>query len=190
MDFEIFSAGLEEIFAIFNKKTPEERVVEIVYKRVKDLPPEFMAFAIRHFEDQNSLPRNMGMYLARELWPQYLERYPELQSKNEDVYCPHCDMACGIPGLRRVWRLQHLPWGDEYEPVLVRCACGNGPNPTNEPIYSDFELERMGFILKNPYPPFDKQKAMSKWMKKVVEAPNEIRPRHEAYMEEVAQAEF
>lgn len=190
MNFRKFTDGIEEIYAIFGKKVPEDRILNLVFKRIENLPDAFMDFAVRHFEDQENLPRNLGRYLFRELWPQYLELHPELRSKSEDVYCPHCDMACGIPGRRRVWRLEHLPWGDEYEPVLVRCACGNGPNLTNEPIYSDFELESMGFILKNPYPPFDKKRAMSKWLKKVVEAPSEVRPRHEAYMEEIAQAEF
>lgn len=163
MDLEKFSDGIEEIYAIFNKKMPEDRAKEVVYRRIKDLPPQFMDFAIRHFEDQETLPRNMGYYLKRVLWPEFLDKNPDMKSKTDYSCCPQC--LPELPGWRRVWGAEMTGWGElVYLPLEVRCACGNARNPRNEPIMTDDELIAKGFFLENPYG-HKKQDAPESWKK-------------------------
>lgn len=149
MDRYVFMDGLNEIFSFFGRKMPDNRICESIFRRVKELPPEFMAFAVRHFEDQESLPRNMGYYLSRILWPEYLEKNPGMRA-NEISCCPMCIPE--LPGWRRAWVEEMTGWGEKvYKPVDVRCTCGNARNPRNEAIMDDFELMANGFILENPY---------------------------------------
>lgn len=148
MTLQEFTTGIEEIYAIFGKKSSEERVNEIVYRRVMNLPPEFMTFAVRHFEDQESLPRNMGYYLKQILWPEFLDKNPDLRSNQQRACCPNC--CPEMPGWRRVFRIEKTALGDFWTPEIVRCACGNAPNPRGEKVMSDYELVQCGFSLQAP----------------------------------------
>lgn len=148
MDLNTFSDSVERIFAIFNKKMPDDRVIETIYKRVKDLPSDFMDFAVRHFEDQENLPRNLGRYLYRELWPEYLSENPENRAHVE--LCPNC--LPEMPGYRKVWRKESYCNGEKEDwfPLVIRCSCGIAPNPRKDPVYSDRELLDMGLSLDRP----------------------------------------
>lgn len=121
-----------------------------------------MNFAIRHFEEAEKLPRNMGRYLIRELWPAYLEHNPDMRSR-EIQCCANCDPS--VPGYRKVYEREQTGWGDKiWKPVLVRCACGNAPNPRNEPVYTDSELEDKGYSLTIPFH-FEPQDLPEAWRK-------------------------
>lgn len=155
MNYDKFIDGIEGIYAIFGKNRPDDRIIQAIFKRIKDLPDSFIAFAVKHFEDQEQLSKNMGRYLFRDLWPEYLERNPEL--KKMDVAC--CHKCCSdLPGWRKIYKQETTGWGEKvWKPVIVRCACGNALNPRHEPVYSDFELENMGYKLKLEYTPEQRQ---------------------------------
>lgn len=185
MTLQEFASGIEEIYAIFGKKSPEDKVNEIIYRRVMNLPPEFMTFAVRHFEEQETLPRNMGFYLTKILWPEYLERNPHLKSYEEKQLCPNCLEE--MPGFRRVYAKEETAQGVVWVPMEVRCQCGIAPNPRNDPIYSDWDLEKMGLKLKCPYP--DVQFMAAKW-RKVIGHNEEQRPEHLTTVEEYDSVPF
>lgn len=160
MNYDKFIDGIEDIFATFGKKRPEDRVVEAIYKRIKDLPDSFMDFAVKHFDDMEKLPQNIGRHLFRELWPEYLERNPEMK-KSEYACCPNCDPD--LPGWRKVYEQETTGWGEQvWKPIIVRCACGNAPNPRHEQIHTDFELESMGYKLRLEYTP-EQMERFQKW---------------------------
>lgn len=146
MNYDKFIDGIEEIYATFGKKRPEDQIIQAIYKKIKNLPDSFIDFAVNHFEDEEKLPQNIGHYLFRELWPKYLERNPVMK-KSEFSCCPNC--IPDIPGWRKVYKQEKTGWDELiWKPVIVRCACGNALNPRHEPVYSDFELENMGYSLK------------------------------------------
>lgn len=149
MNKDVFISGIENIYAIFGRKKPEPRHIEIIYKRVKDLPPAFMDFVVNHFENQDNLPKNMGAYLYHELWPLYLERNPELKS-HEVARCNNC--IPDIPGWRKVYKTDVDENGrTTWESKIIRCSCGSAPNPRNEKIFTDMELLNMGYKFKIEY---------------------------------------
>lgn len=155
LNYEKFYDGIEDIFAAFGKKTPEDKTIQAIYKRIQTLPDAFMDYAVKHFEDQEQLPKNMGRYLFRELWPEYLERNPEMKRSEVDC-CPNC--ISDIPGWRKVYKQETTGWGEQvWKPIIARCACGNAPNPGHEPVYTDFELENMGYKLKLEFTPEQKE---------------------------------
>lgn len=155
MNKDVFISGIENIYDFFGRKKPEPRHIEIIFRQIKDLPDSFMDFAVKHLEMSESLPRNMGRYFFRELWPEYLERNPEMK-KSENSCCLNCDPD--LPGWRKIYKQETTGWGEKvWKPVIVRCTCGNALNPRHEPVYSDFELENMGYKLKLEYTPEQKQ---------------------------------
>lgn len=176
MSYDRFFDGIEEIFAAFGKKMPEDRVVQAIYKRVRSLPDGFMDFAVRHFEDEEQLPKNMGHYLLRDLWPEYLSRNPDLKS-HEYARCEKCDP--NLPGWRKVYAQETTGWGESFlTPVIVRCACGNAPNPNHERVYSDCELEDAGLAFSLPYDPgFEVFK--KKWLEKEAEEDTKAEPQND-----------
>lgn len=155
MEYSHFLDMLEKIYATFGKRLPQSAVIDRIYDRVGQLPDSFMDFALKHFEDQDDLPKNMGGFLLNNLWPECLANHPELRARNEKQCCPLCDN--GNPGWRRVWRPVKTAWGKEaFLPEHVRCSCGGYPNPNQEKVYSDWELEDMGYRLTCPHPEWDR----------------------------------
>lgn len=147
MNYETFESGIAAIYATFSRKAPAQNILKAIYKRIEHLPPDFMDYALRHIEDLEEMPKNIGQYLIRNLWPEYLERHPELKSRWDKSCCPLCDP--NIPGWRKVYQPEVTGWGEEtYKPVLVRCTCGTAPNPNQEKVYQDYELEQLGFKLE------------------------------------------
>lgn len=160
MDYDKFLEGIEDIFATFGRKRPDDRIVEIIYRRIIDLPDSFMDFAIKHFEDEESLPKNLGKFLLRDLWPDYLERNPDLKFK-EIQCCPKC--SPDIPGWRKVYIQEMTGWGEKvWKPVIMRCSCGNAPNPRHEKVYTDLELQESGYSLSCPFH-FDREEMKQKY---------------------------
>lgn len=158
--------GLKEIYAAHGKRLPDEGIRNAIFKRIQNLPPEFMSFAIAQLEDAPSLPTNLGYHLLRELWPDYRFQHPEITSVHDKVCCPLC--ISGYPGWRLVYKPETTAQGVEtYEPVQVRCTCGNISNPAfrDWPVYSDRELEQQGYFLKYPGPRMDREQFMAKYGK-------------------------
>lgn len=167
MEYSHFLDMLEKIYATFGKRLPQSAVIDRIYDRVGQLPDSFMDFALKYFEDQDDLPKNMGGFLINNLWPEYLANHPELRARHEVKCCPLCDID--LPGWRRVYEPEITGWGRKvYKPVHVRCTCGGYPNPNQERVYQDFELEQMGYKIDCPYewdrdnPPECLRKALSR----------------------------
>lgn len=166
MNEAVFTQSLRDIYAAHGKRMPEGAVKDAIYKRVHELPEGFMAYAVSRLEDVTSLPTNLGYHLLRELWPEYRAQHPEIRSVQDRACCPLC--ITGFPGWRRVYRHEITAQGLEtYEPVQVRCTCGNISNPAfrDWPIYSDRELEQQGYFLKYPGPRMDREQFMAKYGK-------------------------
>lgn len=144
-----FEESIEKVFAIFGKNTPPDRVLDLIFNRIEHLPDDFMSFVVRHFEDQLDLPKNMGFYILRQIWPDYLQAHPELKAKNQYCSCPRC--ANGLPGWRHVWEPIYTQGRHTYVVRVVRCPCGNAPNPNNEHIPSDEELLALGWQIHMPF---------------------------------------
>lgn len=187
MDKNIFLNGLNEIYTFFNRKTPEYRVTENLYKRIDNLPDDFMQFAIDHFANRDSLPKNMGYYLKCELWPEYLDKNPDLKSTINYSSCPNC--LPELPGWRRAWVSEITGWGEMvYKPVTIRCACCNYPNPKNEPVLTDEELIAKGYYLENPDK--DKFSSMSGEWRKCIGLKPETSKEHREYSEQFVEPEY
>lgn len=180
MDYQKFMDGIEEVYAIFGKKVPDTKIVESIYKRIKKLPERFMDYAVKHFEDEENLPRNIGRYLLRELLPEFLNKNPDLKSCEIEC-CPKCDPS--VPGWRKVYEHEKTGWGDMiWKPILVRCACRNAPNPRNEPVYTNSELEDKGYSLTIPFH-FEPEDLPEAW-RRVIGKEEETRAAHTAIHEE------
>lgn len=186
MNYDNFYDGIEDIYATFGKKMPETKVLERIYDRVKQLPDGFIDFAAKRVEDLEKLPQNIGMYLLRELWPDYLEKHSELKSRLDLACCPRC--CPDLPGWRKIYQPEVTGWGEEtYKPVIIRCTCGNAPNPNHEKVYQDYELENMGFRLKCPFR--WSRDNLPDYMRSSL-GEKEIRPEHEEYKEKLEYGEW
>lgn len=137
----LFLEKIEAIYGIFGRKRPEMSVCAAIFKSISTLPDAFMDFCITHFQDREDMPKNMGMYLLRTLWPEYLERNPNLKSRHEIVCCYKC--APELPGFRKVYDSSGCCH-------VIRCTCGNAPNPQHERVFTDQELLAWGYVFKQP----------------------------------------
>lgn len=149
MNYDYFLAGIEDIYAIFGKKRPSEQTIKMIYKRIVTCPENFIDFTINYFEDQDALPPNMGRFLIRELWPNFLDKHPELRAREYTHSCPKC--VPDIPGYRKVWD----PHGMSH---IVRCSCGNAPNPDGDQILEDEDWLAMGWYFEDPNGPIPQDK--------------------------------
>lgn len=181
MNKDVFISSIENIYAIFGRKKPEPRHIEIAFRQVKDLPDNFMNYAVRRFEDEENLPKNIGRYLLRDLWPEYLENHPEIKSNIQFLCCPKC--IPDIPGYRKAWEPITFHGESTYIAHILRCPCGNAPNPRHDPVLSDDQLLSMGWLLENPF--LDMQIDIPEKWRKYIGLKEEIRPEHEAYLKEI-----
>lgn len=187
MDYKVFLNGIDDIYAIFGKKIPEDRVILKAYERIKDTPNAFMDYIVKHFENQESLPKNMGYYLNQILWPEFLNKHPEYKQMQKWECCSLCEK--GMPGLRRVWKEEITLTGKKIlNTYIIPCICGNKPNNTNEPILNDSQLIELGYILECPYH-YDEKDLPPAW-RKTIGVEFDIRPEHKTYMEEYERYEF
>lgn len=66
-----FEEGMDAIYAIFGKRSPEGRVLDVIWERIRWFPDGFMAYAKQCLENEEKLPVNLGRYLVDEVWPAY-----------------------------------------------------------------------------------------------------------------------
>lgn len=162
MNYDVFETGMEEIFATFGKKKPETYILKAIYKRVESLPPEFMSYCVGYFEEQKELPKNFGLCLVHDVWPQFLAKHPEMKASNAYGRCNNC--LPQIPGFREVYEPFMLDGELRYTPRIFRCPCGNAPNPNNDPAPTDAELLSHGWLLKMPFS-HTKEETLARWGK-------------------------
>lgn len=164
MIYEIFESGIDEIYATFGKKKPEYRVLEAIYNRVERLPESFMAFTVKYFQNQNELPKNVGLFLMQEIWPEYLRQNPDKRAYNEFGACPNC--LADMPGFRRVYEPFEMNGKIYYHVHIFRCPCGNAPNPNNEHVFTDDEILAKGWATRLPFY-YEQEELPESWRKMI-----------------------
>lgn len=107
----VFSDALREIYATFGKTYPAQAVANAIFKRINELPDDFMAFALERCQQREDLPKNLGLFLRQQLWPDYRAAHPEVRQAQQA--CPDCDKD--MPGFFTAWR--------NGVPVTCICAC-------------------------------------------------------------------
>lgn len=144
MNIMVFQEGLERIYATFARKFPEnDRIPEAIYRRVARLPDAFMDFAVARIEDMEKLPANLGRYLFRDLWPEYLDANPELRERRyEQQGCPNCKHD--NPGRRLVYE----PDGTSHLAACTCCTDRRAIDLLGQP--TDAQIWDMGWTLTNP----------------------------------------
>ena len=107
-----FSDRLREIYAIFGKAYPAQAIVDAIYRQVQNFPDDFMAYAVGYCQNQTDLPRNLGLFLRQQVWPDYLTQNP--QKRQAPRCCPDCNPD--TPGF-------FLAWKPDGTSMLCICAC-------------------------------------------------------------------
>lgn len=127
--------ALDEIYAAFGKASPTPRIRQAVYRKIVDLPNDFMVYAQRRLEDMETLPQNLGRYMLVDLWPDYLAENPQLKAQTRA--CPDCDTK--TPGWFTVWK----PGGER---LICECVCRKG----NDTGWTRKRALAAGYLLEDP----------------------------------------
>lgn len=134
MDRQNFDNAMNEAFAAFQKPQPRPAVLDAIFKRVSDLPDEFLAWAVDALADGEKLPANLGRELRRMFPAWKAENTPVAQHDpwaNECSGDPNCP-DCGGTGWHYVY-----PLGALYKPGLapyaVPCLCNTVVDAWEDP---------------------------------------------------------
>ena len=175
-----FTEILGRIYAAFGKNMPAQHVRDAIYERIQPMPDAFMDYAKKRLCDMEALPQNLGLYLERDLWPDFKAANPELEGVSQKACCPLCDP--GNPGQRRV----HAP---DYSWVHIwKCPCNTDPSYAGEEAWTDALIAERGFHTEAEFQAWvtaKMQAATSSMAKKILpclchdEPPRE---RHAAYL--------
>lgn len=138
MDRQSFTYWLQRIYAAFDK-TPTAGTMSAVFRRVDGLPDGFFEYAAARLEDRESLPRNLGRELRHVLWPEYLEKNPQLRART--VACRDCDLA--TPGFFIAWDAKGKSW-------FFKCACNQDRRHENEQAWTRRQAQEAGYSLTLP----------------------------------------
>lgn len=122
MNRQTFDSAMGEVFAAFQKPAPRPAVLDAIFKRVEELPDEFVYWAADVLQDEEKLPMNLGREL-RLMYPAWkAETTPVAQPDpyaNEvsgDPNCPDCHGA----GWHYVYPVNCRPG---TAPYAVPCLC-------------------------------------------------------------------
>lgn len=114
-----FCGNLREIYAVFGKAYPAKHISDAIFRRVETMPDGFMDYALERLENQPDMPRNMGYHLRHVLWPEYLEKHPELRAGEGRRRCNNC--SPDLLGFFWAWDVD----GKRY---CLKCACNDRPD--------------------------------------------------------------
>ena len=117
-----FDDAMDLVFAAFQKPAPRSAVLEAIFKRVSDLPDEFIIWAADALQDEEKLPQNLGRELLR-MYPAWkAENVPACQPDpyaNEASGDPNCP-DCRGTGWHYVYPIGCRPG---TAPYAVPCLC-------------------------------------------------------------------
>lgn len=167
---DYFYEKLREIYATFSKAFPAGHISAAIFKRVQNLPDDFMDYALTRLENDVSLPQNLGRYLRMELWWDYLEKHPEQSAYYQPIGCFRCKNQ---PGIRLYWE----PDGTVHP---CKCVCNMDPRIAHISAPTDAELLALGYFLENPCPVTS---YMPKQMRDAIGHDEPVRKAHAEYME-------
>lgn len=124
MNRQTFDNAMGEVFAAFQKPAPRPAVLDAIFKRVSELPDEFVFWASDQLVEGEKLPVNLGRELLRMFPAWKAENFSQPQHDpwaNEQSGDPNCP-DCGGSGWHYVY-----PLGKWYRPGLapyaVPCLC-------------------------------------------------------------------
>lgn len=138
MDRQGFTYWLQRIYAAFGK-TPNAATMSAVFRRVDGLPDGFFEYAAERLEDRETLPGNLGRELRHVLWPEYLEKNPQLRART--VGCRDCDPE--MPGF--FWA-----WDATGYRLLCKCACNQDRRLENVQAWTRKQAQEAGLLLADP----------------------------------------
>lgn len=169
-----FLDALDDIYAAFGKKMPEQRIATAAYRRIENLPAEFLPYAKARLEDMEKLPSNLGLFMLKELWPDYRAEHPE-KFVNEPL--DGCEKCSG--GLRIIYD----KFGIQYATACQCCTnrdliekCGQ---------LDDYEITSRGLFTAMPVkaaPQYERRKIVQDAIAAANEPP---RQRHIDFMREL-----
>lgn len=141
MDKMHFSNCMAKVFAAHGKTFPRKEIADAIFFRVDGLPDEFMSWAAAQLEDFDKLPANLGRSLRRELWPEYLDKHPELRVHERQQRCNNC--SPDLDGFFWAWNLD----GTRY---CLKCACNARPEMTHWQSWTPRMAVDAGLTLSEP----------------------------------------
>lgn len=135
-----FKNELRSIFAAHGKVAPSEAIVMAVWKRVESFPDAFMVWASSHLADYEKLPSNLGLELAKGLYPRWRAETDQAPVRRQ--CCPDCDSQ--MPGFFYAWRKDEA---GRLNSFLCRCLCNADPALGNMPQMSKGYAGRQGLTV-------------------------------------------
>ena len=132
----VFTQEFGTIYAAFSKNPPTKTMRDTLFKRIEHLPDGFMIYARQQLQELESLPQNLGRYILRHLWPDYLDAHPELRSRRQEYSCSLCNQD--TPGFRRVYS------ADFRECTLRKCPCNHDPRRASAIAWTDDLIHERG----------------------------------------------
>jgi len=145
MDKVRFAEWIRGVYAAFGKAAPAQGVMAAVYRRIDGLPDGFLAFAAEQLEDRDSLPANLGRELRRVLWPEYLEKNPELRAREQPRGCREC---AGSPDPGIIWA-----WSRDGHRYALPCVCNTVPSLAHIQHWTLADVEAADLLLYDPLAP-------------------------------------
>lgn len=142
----IFFEGIDRVFAAHGKIRVSAPVKEQIFKRVRDMPDDFMVFAEEELEDYEKLPANLGREIATVLFTAYKNRQQGIALSEITLQCPECDGRQYITAYDRI--PVTTPSGKDEHPFrTLHCVCNT---QTHEQRYSKNDIHKAGWLLADP----------------------------------------
>ena len=132
MNRQTFDNAMGEVFAAFQKPAPRPAVLDAIFKRVEELPEEFVFWASEKLQDEEKLPANLGRELLRMFPAWKAENFSQPQHDpwaNETSGDPNCP-DCGGSGWHYVWRRPARPG---TAPTAIPCLCNTVVDAWEDP---------------------------------------------------------
>lgn len=139
MDRPYFFNELRNIYAIHGKNLTDNAVVSAIFHAVENFPNAFMEFATEKISDYTSLPSNLGRELRCELWPVFLEKFPQYKAQ-EQSRCHEC--APDLAG----W---FWAYGPDMQRKVFKCACNRQRQFEHVSGYTHSAVVRQGYEVIN-----------------------------------------
>lgn len=137
MEQRHFEQCMKDIFSAHGKSAPTGNVVMAVWKRVKQLPDEFMTWAVFKFADAEKLPGNIGFEIERVMFPLWRTEFGKTAHVSA---CLDCDTA--TPGFFTAW--QRLDNGT-FHRFMVKCVCNTGASFESMPRTTREQAQQRGW---------------------------------------------
>ena len=136
-----FCGKLREIYAAFGKGYPVAHISDAIFRRIDSLPDGFMDYALDRLENQPDMPRNMGYHLRHVLWPEYLEKHPELKTGDKMRRCNNCSPDL----IGSFWA-----WDADGKRYCLKCACNSRPDMAHIQAWTPRMAVDAGMTLSDP----------------------------------------